>query len=304
MHQDLQINRLRALVAVVDHGGFRRAADALFVTQPAISQQIRHLSTLIREPVFTSTSRNLELSGAGEELLGYARRMVSLNDEVVARYNPPADDGTRLDIGVCDQFVQLLPSILSMVTEALPKAKVSLKVDTSEGLLHDIVSDRVDMALTLDASDLERPAPTGGVFELGEAQLGWFGEPAALPGIGQAPPREDDVVPLALSTEPCQLRGRIVDALDADDISWRVAYEGSDLAGLRAAMKAGIGVGCLLDNSDAVWGLPRTSSHSLPTPDAVPVSLRVASGTTATRSNTKVIRATMHRALTGYPVAA
>ena len=303
MPQDLQINRLRAFVAVVDQGGFRRAADALFVTQPAISQQIRHLSALVSEPVFASTGRDLTLSAGGEELLGYARRMIALNDEVVARFHPPVDDPTRFDIGVCDQFVELLPCILGMVTEALPKAKISLKVSTSESLQQDVTHGLIDMALTLDAAEQERPGATGSVFELGEARLGWFGEPMTPPGISRSGD-EDGVVPLSLSTEPCQLRGRVVDTLDADDIRWRVAYEGSDLAGLRAAMQAGLGVGCLIDNSDAVWGLPRTSSHHLPTPAAVPVTLRVASSTSATRSHAKVVRATMSRALDGYPVAA
>src|SRR5437588_12908085 len=71
MYHDLQINRLRALVTVVDLGGFRKAAAALHITQPAVSQQIRQLGTLIKGPVFVSTARQLQLSPQGQELLGY-----------------------------------------------------------------------------------------------------------------------------------------------------------------------------------------------------------------------------------------
>lgn len=148
MHHDLQINRLRALVTVVDLGGFRRAAEALHVTQPAISQQIRQLSSLIKEPVFLSTGRDLRLSTSGEELLGYARRLVAVNDEVVERFMPPTGD-TRLSIGVDDQLAEALPEILASLSYRMPHTRISVRTGLSETLEGQVVSGQLDLALLL-----------------------------------------------------------------------------------------------------------------------------------------------------------
>lgn len=104
MHQDLHISHLRALVTVHDLGGFRRAAEELCLSQPAVSHQIRHLCKLVGGPVFTSTGRELRLSPQGEALLVCARRIVGLNDEIVASLTALETGRVRVPVSIVDQL--------------------------------------------------------------------------------------------------------------------------------------------------------------------------------------------------------
>jgi DNA-binding transcriptional LysR family regulator len=266
MHHDLQINRLRTLVAVVDLGGFRRAAESLHITQPAVSQQIRQLSGLIRSPVFASTGRNLRLSPRGEELLRYARRMVALNDEAVDRFIPQAGQ-LMLSIGVASQLAEVLPEFLRLLNRGMPQAQLSVRTGASEELAAQLAGGQLDAALLLQST-----APGAGTDtrELGRMRMAWFGRPAH---------GERGALPLALFPEPCTLRGRVREVLDASGIEWRVAYESSELIGLRSAAKAGLGMTCLVANGDELWGLTPSVRPGLPPPpEPVPVTMSLAPG--------------------------
>lgn len=290
MHHDLQVNRLRALLTVVDLGGFRRAAEALHVTQPAVSQQIRQLNGLIKGPIFTSTGRNLRLSTQGEELLGYARRIVALNDEAVDRF-VPATGHERLSIGIVNQLAEALPEFLRLVTRRLPQARVSVRTGLSEALEAQVSTGQLDLALLLQTDSPEETAASRG---LGHLEMAWFGQPAH---------GEKAALPLTLFTEPCTMRARIVAALDASDVPWRISYEGAELVGLRAAAKAGMGVACLVANGDELWDLPRAVRPGLP-PAPGPLPVTMAYPADAAPSNLPGIAEKAFRhALRGYPFA-
>ena len=290
MYHDLQINRLRALVTVVDLGGFRKAAAALHITQPAVSQQIRQLGSLIKGPVFVSTGRQLQLSPQGEELLGYARRIVALNDEVADRFLPTATN-VRLSIGIGDQLAETLPEILHQLTGGLPRAQFSVRTGVSETLENQVAMGQLDLALLLQPGPIRS---TVTCQELGRVRLDWFGRSVRA---------ENRTLPLTLYTEPCRLRSHIVNTLDAWDVPWSVGYEGAELVGLRAAAKAGLGVACLVANGSDLWGLPQPAELDLPAPPApVPVVMAVGHRT-ASGSFVRIARRVLQNALRDYPFA-
>src|SRR6516164_4726672 len=84
MAQHLDPELLRTLVAAVDAGGLMRAAARVGRTRSAVSLQMRRLQELIGRPLFRKVGRGLLLTATGEELLGYARRLLQLNDEALA----------------------------------------------------------------------------------------------------------------------------------------------------------------------------------------------------------------------------
>src|SRR5882757_7752787 len=82
---DLDPDLLRAFVAVADCGSFTRAAAMLHRTQSAVSMQIKRLEQRLGVVLFVRTKAQVDLSASGEALLGYARRILSLNQEAVDR---------------------------------------------------------------------------------------------------------------------------------------------------------------------------------------------------------------------------
>ncbi|QIB48372.1 LysR substrate-binding domain-containing protein [Streptomyces aureoverticillatus] len=288
MTHDLQIGTLRTLAAIVDQGGFGRAAKALHLTQPAVSQQMRRLDAFLKEPVFAATGRNLRLSPAGQELLAYARKMLSLNDEAVARFTPPRG-GMRVSVGISDQFSEALSAILGGLKRAAPESRVTLRTGPSEVLTEQIAAGSLDLALLIDPSD----DPAYRVEEIGPIELAWFGRPAARHG---AP------LPLALFTEPSTLRGLTLAAVDGAGVPWTSAYEGAELIGLRAAIHAGLGIACLVANADEMWGLPTAVHPGLPRPPR-PVPTGLAVSPRVPRAYADSALESIRAALDGYPFA-
>jgi DNA-binding transcriptional LysR family regulator len=82
MRVNLDIQSLRSFLKVAELGSFTRAAQALSLTQPAISQQIRRLEELLGVELFARDNRQVLLTLEGERLTSYAQQMVSVNDKV------------------------------------------------------------------------------------------------------------------------------------------------------------------------------------------------------------------------------
>src|ERR1700754_1550042 len=92
---------LQVFVAVADHRSFTRAAATLNRTQSAVSMQIRRLEDRLGVELFSRTKANVDLSAAGEGLLGYARRILALNKEAVGRLADRKVEGV-VRLGVMD----------------------------------------------------------------------------------------------------------------------------------------------------------------------------------------------------------
>src|SRR5258706_13641306 len=96
---NVHIDILRSFDAVADSGSFTAAGELVARTQSAVSVQIKRLEETLGQKVFERTSRSLALTPAGDTLLGYARRILALNDESVRRIaEPPVSGLIRLGI--------------------------------------------------------------------------------------------------------------------------------------------------------------------------------------------------------------
>ncbi len=99
----LDLDLLRSFVAVVDAGGFTRAAERVHRTQSTVSQQVRRLEDDLGQQLLNRDGKEVTPTEAGERLLSYARRLLSLAEEardVVAR--PSGDGAVRL--GLTEDF--------------------------------------------------------------------------------------------------------------------------------------------------------------------------------------------------------
>lgn len=224
---------LRSFVAGVELGSFARAADRLGRSTSALSAQLKKLEEQAGTPVLRKSGRGMVLTEAGETMLAYARRLLDLNDEAAAALRgAELEGGVRL--GLQEDFGEsLLPDVLGRFARAHPKVRVEVRIARNVELLERIASDRLDLALAWDAG-----ATTPHADRLGEVPLRWIG--AAGGDVAFA--RDNEPLPLVMLEAPCLMRTAATAALDRANMPWRIAFTSASLAGIWAAVAAGLGV--------------------------------------------------------------
>ncbi|CAB3631609.1 LysR substrate-binding domain-containing protein [Achromobacter pulmonis] len=223
---------LRSFVAGVELGSFGRAADRLGRSTSAVSAQLKKLEDQAGVPLLRKAGRGLALTDAGETMLAYARRLLELNDQASV-----AVRGTRLQgrvrLGLQEDFGEiLLPRVLGQFARAHPRVRIEARVARNADLLERVATGELDLALAWD-HDAARPHG----LRLAELPLCWIG-PAAMDPVRDA----DGALPLVAFEAPCLFRSRATDALDRAGIAWTAAFISPSLAGLWAAVGAGLGL--------------------------------------------------------------
>ena len=249
---NLDIDLLRSFAAVADSGSFTAAAELVARTQSAVSVQIKRLEEILGRRVFERTSRSLALTGAGETLLGYARRILELNDESVRRIAEPPVAGV-IRLGITEYFVPTeLPRILARFAAAYPGVQLEVRMGISSELRDAMSAGALDAAI-LRLAPRERPKA------IWSEPLVWVAREGGAPARGEA-------VPLALLPAPCWLREHALDSMKRLKRQWQLAFTGSSMASVRAAVSAGLGVS-ILPLSSVLPGmevLPRGRDYPAP----------------------------------------
>src|SRR5512144_2506857 len=131
---DFEVDDLRAFVAGVELGSFARAARRLGRSTSALSTRLRKLTDAAGRPLVIRVGRGFALTEAGEVLLGYARRILELEDEAaVALRGAELAGWARL--GLQEDFGDLLSGVLGQFTRAHPRVRVEARVGRNADLL-------------------------------------------------------------------------------------------------------------------------------------------------------------------------
>ena len=227
---NIDADLLRALVTVVDCGSFSRAAQRLRRTQSAVSLQIKRLEEQVGRALLDRGPRHVRLTSEGELILDTARRILALNDALVARVAEPQMSGL-VRLGAPEDFATShLPEVLARFAQEHPGVGLEVICDLTLNLMERFTAGDLDLAL-VKRQPTDSPLGT----RVWREPLVWAGRDhgaADVPGP----------LPLAVSPRPCVYRRRATDALDATGRSWRVAYTCGSLAGVLAAVRAGLGV--------------------------------------------------------------
>lgn len=226
---NLDMDILRTLVTAQRLGSFNRAADQIGRSQSAVSQQIRKLEQQVGAPLFRKHGRHLLLTEAGETILGYARRILDLNDEALATVRGRAVEGL-VRFGLPSDFAETwLPAALGHFNRTHPAVRIEAVVDRNRRLLERLDHGELDLVLALGSgtrSDAQVIATLPRV---------WIG--SASTGL-----RRGASIPLALFEAPCFFRQAALAALDEAGMPWHAAFVSPSLHGLWAAVEAGLGV--------------------------------------------------------------
>ncbi|WP_186207278.1 LysR substrate-binding domain-containing protein [Burkholderia gladioli] len=230
-HTNLDMDVLRTVVIAHRLGSFNRAAEHIGRSQSAVSQQIHKLEEQVGAPLFVKQGRGLVLTEAGDVMLAYARRMLDLNDEMVATIRGRAVAG-RVRFGLPPDFAEAwLPAALGRFKRAHPSVLIDVVVDANRRLLERLDNEELDLVLALGSNgrkDAEVVAALPFV---------WVGPAAPAPIWGPGEP-----IPVVAFEAPCFFRKRALDTLDQAGMAWRIALTSPSLHGLWAAIEAGLGV--------------------------------------------------------------
>lgn len=219
---------LQALVAVADHRSFTRAATTLNRTQSALSTQIKRLEDRVGQRLLERTTTRVALSPAGESLLGYARRILSLNEEALQRLSDHDVQGS-VRLGVMEDYGTLvLPSLLLSFAAAYPGIQIEMESGLTSRMVERVGKD-FDIVIAMHAH-----GETSGTL-LGREKAVWAG--SAHHGC-----RALDPLPVALYPQGCLFRKWALEALDRSGRAWRLAFVSHSLAAVESVAAKGLAV--------------------------------------------------------------
>lgn len=235
MPRNLDLTALRSFVTVSDLGGVTRAAGALNLTQSAVSMQLKRLEESLGIDLLDRSNRTIALTATGEQLVGYARQMLALNDEVLARLTDSQFEG-EITLGVPHDIVfPYIPSVLQTFSANYPRMKVQLMSSYTGRLKQQFVNGECDIILT---TETELPE---GARHLSDVPLVWVGAKG-----GSAWKQR----PLRLAYEyNCSFRRPVQRALDRAGISWEMAVESHSTRSVEASVSADLAVHTMLAGS-------------------------------------------------------
>ena len=270
---DLEL--LRSFVSVVDAGGFTRAGERVHRTQSTVSQQIKRLEEDVGQPLLNRSGKDVVPTEAGERLLSYARRLLSLADEARDVMARPGHQGA-VRLGIPEDFAAYrLTKLLAAFSRSHPALRLDVRADQSIYLKRDLERGEIDLAL------LKRDAGEKGGIAVWPERVHWV--------TSKAHPIAADIasVPLIGFPAGCLYRSRAIHAIESAGRAWHMAYTSSSLAGIQAAVAAGLGLTILseiavqadhrvLTARDGFAPIDKTELALVAAPDANSATLRLA----------------------------
>jgi DNA-binding transcriptional LysR family regulator len=271
----LDLELLRSFVSVVDARGFTRAGERVHRTQSTVSQQIKRLEEDIGQPLLNRTGKDVTPTEAGERLLSYARRLLALAEEARDVLARPTNEGA-VRLGIPEDFAAYrLTELLANFSRSRPGLRLDVRADQSTYLRRDLERGELDLAL------FKRAAGEKGGIAVWPERIHWV--------TSKAHPIDPAIrsVPLIGFPAGCLYRTRAIHAIEAAGRSWHMAYTSSGLAGIQAAVAAGLGLSILSDMAiqaehriltakEGFAPIDQTEVTLMAAPDASPATLRLA----------------------------
>jgi DNA-binding transcriptional LysR family regulator len=143
------LDQLRILKAIAAEGSFKRAADSLYVSQPAISLQVQNLERQLNVPLFDRGGRRAKLTEAGHLLLSYGEKILSLCQETCRAIEDLQNlQGGTLIVGASQTTgTYLLPRMIGLFRQKYPDVAVQLHVHSTRRTAWSVANGQIDLAI-------------------------------------------------------------------------------------------------------------------------------------------------------------
>lgn len=256
----LDLDLLRTFVAISETGSFTTAANAVFRTPSAVSMQIKKLEDILGRSVFSRDARSVTLTTDGEMLLGYARRMLSINREAVSKFIVPEISGV-VRLGSPDDYGErVLPHVLKRFAQSHPSIAVDVTIDQSSNLRRRMDDRALDITLLTNSLKVN----------LDGAEI-MLTEPVVWAGAKGGCAHLREPLPVSIWEEGCAWRAGALEALGREGRNFRIAYMSAHTTGQRSAILADLAVAPLpksfigndMVELTAKDGMPEMGSYSL-----------------------------------------
>jgi DNA-binding transcriptional LysR family regulator len=230
--RNIPTDLLRTVIAVVDLRSFTKAANALGVTQPAVSAQVKRLQSLLGCELLDKSAPGVSLTPTGAQVVSEARRLLAINDRIFDLAAPVREPQT-LRFGMPGDFVS--PALwykLAHFRARWPDARLHMRTGSSDDLRRALQQGDLDLVVAMSAAPYE------------DARHHWTEDVVwvrgALTALDPAAP-----VPLVTRGGTCVFHRRMVAALDGAGRSYNVVLTASRINDLHHAVAAGLGVTAL-----------------------------------------------------------
>jgi DNA-binding transcriptional LysR family regulator len=244
---DIDPAHIRSFLAVVRYGGYHRAADALHLTQPAVSRHIRRLEQQLGEPLFHRVGRGVELTAFGERAAAELADVLAAHDQALVHLARESDGDGPFLLGTVEHVVDpMLPALLGVFRDHLGERPLTLRVDRSLSLAAAFAQGEVDAAIVLD------PGEVTGALDFGPLTLRWY--------VGAGVARADelsDPLPMVAYDEPCHMRDLAMARVRSLGLAPAVRAQSPHLSGIQSAVRSGLGYALLAGGGDGLRPVSR-----------------------------------------------
>lgn len=229
MARDLDIDLIRTFIAVADHASMTAAANVRYLTQSAVSQQIKRLEDMLGQALFERDRRGLKLTPAGERLIAKGRRLIALNDDIWAEMAGGSVSG-KVRLGLPYDLVEpCIAPVIKAYAAAYPQVDISLTCAASPELISSLAAGALDLAV------VEEPqGPSDGEC-LAVERLVWVG--ARNGGAYLKTP-----LPVSMVADTCAFRPAVLTALAEQERAWRTVFENGNIEATTATVRADLAV--------------------------------------------------------------
>jgi len=237
-NRNLPIDLIRTLITISEVGGYTRAAHVLGRTQPAITLQIKRLEALVNAKLVSQVGQKSILTDDGQLLAVYARKILRLNDDAIAKFSTQTP-GDTLRIGLPTDFATaylqeaLMHFSHNKRNHGRPAVQLKIRCDLSAKLLEELHDDEHDIIIALYSDEDNQ-----------YLSHHWYQQPIWV-CAKQFELNKQQPVPIIAHHEGCAYRDRMTSVLTRKRRQWNIVFSAPGIAELQRAVLASFGVTAL-----------------------------------------------------------